>query len=491
MLFNSLTYIVFMLIAVPMVVFGPRWLRNSVFLIGSLAFYGFWRFDFLLLVLISAFIDWYAGLIIADTTGQRARKIWLFVSMTMNLLILGFFKYTHFVAGAIQDLSVFVGSPLEFKIPAIILPLGLSFYTFQSMSYTIDVYRRMQEPVRNYLKFLTFVMLWPQLVAGPILRTSEVIPQIEDYKRPTKGEFAYGLEEILQGLFKKLVIADTISPLVDAGFAIPSNQLGTLDVWTLAFAFGFQIYFDFSGYSQIALGSGRVMGFHFPRNFNWPYLATSPRDFWRRWHISLSTWIRDYLYLPLQGVAFRGTGKGHAKAKGEGTDNVKTDAGEGRRTIALFLTWFIMGLWHGANWTFAIWGLWHAMMVLAHRLIAPLAKPIPERLCAVLGWALTLSFAMLGWIWFRAQTVHDATTMIITAFDPTKLRVMAMRENTYLITFLLFVGFLTTAAAWKLNSMGKVPKPVRDIFIAASIGVMLFFVLLMLRQAQSFIYFQF
>jgi alginate O-acetyltransferase complex protein AlgI len=491
MLFNSLTYIVFMLIAVPMVVFGPKWLRNGTFLIGSLAFYGFWRFDFLALVLVCVFIDWYAGLVIADTTSQRARKTWLVVSMAMNLLILGFFKYTYFIAGTVHDLSVFVGSPLEFKVPSIILPLGISFYTFQSMSYTIDVFRRVQEPVRNYFKFLTFVMLWPQLVAGPILRTSEVIPQIEDYKKPTKGEFAYGLEEILQGLFKKLVIADTISPLVDAGFAIPAHQLGTLDVWTLAFAFGFQIYFDFSGYSQIALGSGRVMGFHFPRNFNWPYLATSPRDFWRRWHISLSTWIRDYLYLPLQGVKFRGTGKGHAKAKGEETTIAPVEASEARRTGALFLTWFIMGLWHGANWTFAIWGLWHAMMVLAHRLVAPIAKPLPSRVCAVLGWALTIGFAMLGWIWFRAQTVRDATTMVITAFDPSKLRIMAMRENTYLSTALVFVGFLIVAAAWKLNSKGLVPKAVRDVFIVASTGVMLFFVLLMLRQAQSFIYFQF
>jgi alginate O-acetyltransferase complex protein AlgI len=492
MLFNSLTYILFMLALVPMVVFGPKWLRNTVLLLGSLTFYAFWRVDFLALIVLSAFIDWYGGLQIEKSDNARVRKTWLAVSMTMNLLILGFFKYTYFVLGTTNTIFEAMGVETNLKLPEglhILLPLGISFYTFESMSYTIDVYRRVTPTVPNFLTFLTFVMLWPKLVAGPIFRTSEVVPQLDNYQRPKRGEVMYGLEEILQGLFKKLVLADSIAPLVDAGFQQPVAQMGMLDVWTLAFMFGFQIYFDFSGYSSIALGSSRVMGFHFPRNFNWPYLATSPRDFWRRWHISLSTWIRDYLYLPLQGVKFRGTGKGYVK--GEETTASNEQASEGRRTFALFATWFIMGLWHGASWTFALWGVWHAVLVLLHRFTEPVCGKLPLIVRQVGGWLWTVPMAMLGWIYFRATSMEQANAMIVRAFDITTIRTMSLRENVYLVAAVYMIGFLIVAAGWNLNQRGKVPVWVRNIVIALAGGVMFFSVFLMLRHIQTFIYFNF
>jgi len=489
MLFNSLTYILFMLALVPMVVFGPAWLRKTVMLVGSLAFYAFWRVDFLALIVLSAFIDWYGGMQIAKSDNPTVRKAWLAVSMVMNLTILGFFKYTYFVVGTTQSIFAVMGLPFEVTLPAILLPLGISFYTFESMSYTIDVYRRVTPTVPSFVNFLTFVMFWPKLVAGPIFRTSEVVPQMDNYQRPSRGEVVYGLEEILQGLFKKLVLADSIAPLVDAGFQQPVGQMGMLDIWTLAFLFGFQIYFDFSGYSSIALGSSRVMGFHFPRNFNWPYLATSPREFWRRWHISLSTWIRDYLYLPLQGVKFRGTGQGYVK--GEETTASNDDAGEARRTFALFATWFIMGLWHGASWTFALWGVWHAVLVLLHRFSEPVRERLPLPVRIVGGWLWTVPLAMLGWIYFRADGLEKANTMILRAFDISTIRTMSLRENVYLVTALYMVGFLLVAGAWNLNQRKKVPLWLRNVVIALSGGVMFFTVFIMLRHTQTFIYFNF
>ena len=489
MLFNSLTYLVFLAIAWPLVVLGGPRVRNATILFGSLTFYGFWRLDFLVVLLLSAWIDFFAGGRIAASASNRVRKAWLVLSIAMNLLLLGFFKYTYFIADSATGLCQLLGLEVTLDLRRaidIILPLGISFYTFQSMSYTIDIYRRVLEPVARFRLFLSYVILWPQLVAGPILRTSEVVPQLVRYTRPTRGEFSFGLEEILVGLFKKLFLADTIAPIVDAGFAVPASELGTLDVWTLAFAFGFQIYYDFSGYSQIALGSARILGFQFPRNFNWPYLATSPRDFWRRWHISLSSWIRDYLYLPLQGVAFRPRTAGDSHA-GSPTEH----ASELRRSVSLLLTWGIMGLWHGASWTFVAWGIWHAMLVLAHRMTEPLRVRLPMALRTVGGWSVTLALSMLGWIYFRAQSLDSANAMILRAFDFRSLRTMSLRENDYLITFGYMCGFLVMALAWKLNERGLVPKWLRVACVFAAQAVMITAVFLLLRQAKSFIYFNF
>jgi alginate O-acetyltransferase complex protein AlgI len=490
MLFNSLTYLVFMVLMVPPAVFGPRWLRQAILFFGGIVFYAFWRIDFTFLVLFTAFVDWFGGLRIYHSPTQAGKKAWMTISLVMNLVVLGFFKYFYFVVGTTQSIVEVFGGEFEFDLPfKIILPLGISFYTFHSLSYVFDMYRGQVPPIRKYTQFITYVMFWTQLVAGPILRAHEIVPQLENYKRPTKGEAVYAIEEIVQGFFKKIVLADTIAPIVDAGFALPTSSMGMLDVWVLAFAFGFQIYFDFSGYSSIALGSARLMGFQFPPNFNWPYLATSPRDFWRRWHISLSTWIRDYLYLPLQGAKFKSRA-GRAK-DGLADAKAEKEVTEARRTGALFLTWFIMGLWHGANWTFACWGVWHAALVWLHRVSEPVRTKFPMGLRVVGGFVFTLAFEMLAWIFFRAQDLTMAFTMIGRAFDPRTIGTRAVRENDYLVVFLYMVGFLLTALAWRLNKSPRLPNALRLPVLAASHGVMIFLVFLLLRQVKSFIYFQF
>ena len=502
MLFNSLTYLLFLAVCAPLCVFGPAWLRRTIFLGGSLAFYAFWRVDFTFLMIFNAVIDYCCSIMIGRSTSTAARRGWLAVSLVLNFGLLAFFKYTYFLVDTGHSIAQWFGGTFQPDLGfQIILPLGISFYTFQTVSYTIDVYRGLQEPIRSFPLFLTYVTFWPQLVAGPILRADEVVPQLQDYRRPTAAAVLRGLDEILAGLFKKVVLADTIGKLVDEGFAIEPARMGTLDVWCLAFAFGFQIYFDFAGYSSIAIGSARVLGFDFPENFRWPYLATSVREFWKRWHISLSSWIRDYLYLPLMGVRFRGS---HAvaggTAAGAGPASVATGGletrGEGnvspvRRDVALFATWFIMGLWHGANRTFALWGVWHALFIWLYRVSEPLRTRLPGPVRVVGGWAATLAVTMLGWIFFRATTVPGSLRMLATAFDPTRLRIRAMRENTYLVTFIYLVAMLATYAVLHVLPRERVPGWVRWAAVAVVQAVMLAAVFLSLRRAEQFIYFQF
>lgn len=498
MQFNSLTYIVFMAALAPLVVFGPRWLRNGVLLLGSVMFYAFWRIDFTGLVIFTAFVDWFGARRMFVSNDRTLRRFWLTLSVAMNLTVLCFFKYFKFAVGTGMSLATLVGLDVHLSegfrafLDGIILPLGISFYTFHSLSYVFDVYRGVVEPVPAFRDFLTYVLFWTQLVAGPILRTAQVVPQLVNYRRPEMGEVAYGLQEILQGLFKKLVIADQIAPLVDYGYALPTGQLGPLDVWLLAFSFGIQIYFDFSGYSQIALGSARAMGFHFPPNFDWPYLASSPREFWQRWHISLSTWIRDYLYVPLLGGGFKSR---DIKRTASAFDAELTSGrvSEARRTFALFATWFVMGLWHGANWTFALWGLWHASLIFVHRLIERFTDKLPAFVRTVGGWAVTLPFAMLGWVFFRAQTVADALSMVATAFDVRRLSEHVLRENHFLFAFGIMAGMLALAGTMRLfrDEESATAAWARWPFIAAANALMVAGVFMTLRQAKTFIYFQF
>jgi len=326
------------------------------------------------------------------------------------------------------------------------------------------------------------VTFFPQLVAGPILRAAEVIPQFA--RRP---EFDWinvgiGLRRILYGLFLKVVLADNISPLVDSGFAQPVTSLGALDVWTLAFLFGFQIYFDFSAYSHIALGSARMMGICFPENFRFPYLASSPRDFWRRWHISLSSWIRDYLYLPLAGI------KVHDRSTG-GLANATV---EKSHNSVLFLTWAIMGLWHGAAWTFIFWGLYHAVAIFIYRLVRPLAHRFSKRTTTVGGIAFTLPVMMLGWIPFRAQDLPTTLTMFAKLADPSAYTWLGLRENTYLIAVLLLLGVAGTYIFREFVIPWMRQKAFLTYIVEVPVFAIIFgLVFLFLRPISQFIYFQF
>lgn len=440
-----------------------------------------------MLMVFSACVDYVAADQIYKSGKTPERKMWLLISLITNLGLLFVFKYTYFIYDGIQ----IFGSTGNQNLPdlgiRIILPLGISFYTFQTISYTIDTYRKVIKPEKNFLAFLTYVTFWPQLIAGPILRAKEVIPQLVAERKANIRDIIPGVERIIVGLFKKVVLADTIAVMVDSAFDLDPNLFSAYDVWAAAILFGFQIYFDFSGYSDIAIGSARILGIRFPENFNFPYLSLSPKDFWKRWHISLSSWVRDYLYLPLIGQPVRTESTGGLAVAAE-------QDGNNKRTLALFLAWFIMGLWHGAAWTFGIWGLYHALLLFVYRKFRILNVLIEKT--PVLAWSLMFALATVGWIPFRAQSLSQAGIMFLKIINPL--------EYTLSVTFFravhpfhvygiiaLMAGMLLT---WYFTTSGRVKEQFNGIFPAIKfvrIAVMVFFVLLYLKTTNQFIYFQF
>lgn len=489
MLFNSLTYLAFMALIVPAFWLGTPTARRLIILAGSITFYAFWRPDFVALVVLSAAVDFFAAQRIHESQKVSSRRLFLSLSLGINLGLLILFKYSAFIADSASTALHWLGIEHRIDLPDFVLPLGISFYTFQTISYTIDVYRSVQKPVRSFSRFLSYVMFWPQLVAGPILRAGEVIPQLDAVRTPRLEEVSWGLRRFIFGLFKKVVLADSIAVIVDEGFGLPAGALGTLDAWTLAFAFGLQIYFDFSGYSEMAVGSAAMIGIRFPENFNWPYLADSPREFWKRWHISLSAWIRDYLYLPLTGAQFRSGSTGGIEAS---TVGIRANAA--RMSGALFGTWFIMGLWHGAAWQFAVWGLWHAALIQIYRL---LTQHLPLRAMSKLtwaGWPLTIAGSMLGWLFFRANDLDQAFHLLGTALDPTQLGLMAMRENSYLVVALFFSVMISAGVV--VRAWGRWDRRsdfwwIEQMAVSTAIGVSAFLSFVHLREVKTFIYFQF
>ncbi len=486
MIFNSASFLLFAAIVIPLYWALPRGPRLWLIFLSSLIFYGFWRVEFLPVMLFSTVTDYGCARGIHESSDPRRRKAYLGLSLVVNLGLLFYFKYLLFFADNAVGLLNLLGFDVEPPRLSIVLPLGISFYTFQTISYTVDVYRGFIKPERNFILYGCYVTYFPQLVAGPILRAREVIHQFDKRKRFELQEFALGLRRLIFGLFLKVVFADHIAPQVDVGFAQPLANMGALDVWTLAFLFGFQIYFDFSAYSHIAIGCARMMGIALPENFDNPYFSTSPRDFWKRWHISLSSWIRDYLYLPLAGQRVaddRSTG-GLAPAL-EASDR-------DQRTRALFLTWAIMGLWHGASWTFVLWGLYHATFVYAQRRVAPLTRNLSPRMQSLGGWTLTLPLMMLAWISFRAASLTDALAMYAKIFDPRLYLQLGLRENTYLqaavVMLCVLLSWVFKEAILPLISRHRVPWAIANT-LGYAVAIALVFVLL--RPINQFIYFQF
>lgn len=489
MTFNSLTYLVFLLLFVPIYWALPRTPRLWATFGASLIFYSFWRVDFVWIMLLSMTIDYLVALRIEVAATIKAKRAWLILSICANLGMLGYFKYFYFLSSNTNSLLKLLGLSVEIPYLDIVLPLGISFYTFQTISYIVDVYRGFIPAVRSYVLYGCFVTFFPQLVAGPILRAVELVGELSTRPGWDWGRFTLGIRRIIYGLFLKVVLGDNIAPLVDAGFATPISALSAVDIWTLAFLFGFQIYFDFAGYSHIALGSAALLGFRFPENFNYPYLATSLKEFWRRWHISLSSWIRDYLYLPLMGA------KVHAKLEDRssgGLGRAAADHGANKRTWALFLTWAIMGLWHGANWTFVLWGIYHACGVFLYRVSQALREKLGQSVRKYGGWIFTLAFVMLGWIPFRATSIENALAMYKKLLDPMGYLQMGFRENTYLIAALLLTGVVATN--WVARKKSVIFK--RDSVLVLALETVMFCgmfatIMMFLQQKVQFIYFQF
>jgi alginate O-acetyltransferase complex protein AlgI len=485
MLFNSVSYLLFVLIVVLAFWVIPEKHRQRLLLVASIVFYGLWRVEFVFLITFSAWVDYFFSLRISETNSPVSRRTYLLASLATNLLLLVYFKYTYFIVGNIELLGHVVGHEWKFDPGAIILPLGISFYTFLSISYTVDVYRRRFEPIRSFPTYLTYVLFWPHMIAGPILRAHELLPQLVSPERPNKGEIAAAIRYILFGLFLKVVMADNLAPLVDAAFNTPARNLGGTDVWTMAFGFGLQIYFDFAGYSMIAIGSALLVGVRFPENFNWPYLATSPREFWKRWHITLSSWVRDYLYLPLCGLADRDRSDG-------GIEVVTTSQSDRARIVfALFVTWAVMGLWHGAAWRFAIWGLWHATLIYLYRVFPGHRLAIPKSAMSIIGWGVTLAFSMLAWIPFRAEDLETTFALLARIADPGSYFRLGLRENFYLTVFLMFFSMLIARGVWASTKLFENYPAYRAVAEVGVLSLAMSLVFIFLRPVSQFIYFQF
>jgi alginate O-acetyltransferase complex protein AlgI len=493
-LFNSVTFLFLFLPIICLLYWQLHGnARLWLLLIASTVFYGFWRVEFVPLMLGSAIMDYYLALAIDRQQDPRWRKRLMQVSIVVNLGILGFFKYFLFFRDSLFSASQLLGFHPSFTTLNIILPLGISFYIFQTLSYTIDVYRRDIAPERSLLRYMTFVTFYPHLVAGPIMRPDILIPQLRDPAPFDGQQVRRGIERIIAGLFLKVVLADTIAGFVDQGFSGSLAQISALDAWTLAFLFGFQIYFDFAGYSSIAIGSAMIMNIYVPENFDFPYVATSPREFWKRWHISLSTWIRDYVYIPLMG-RYREPGHGAWDTLAEGSERVAGEprVTEAKRTHALFATWAIMGLWHGANWTFVLWGLYHAVMVWAQRLLSP-RLPSPAGLIgALLGVAITLPLMMAAWIPFRAATLRDTFILWSKMLDPRQYHGVALAPNSYIIAAALTLAmFLVWAVRARivprLKPDGAVLLAGKSVYLTVAIAI----IFVMLEVRSAFIYFQF
>ena len=500
MTFNSWAYVLLALIVVPLHWLLPHRFRTPFLVLVNFGVYSLWRWEFTFLLLFSTSVDFICAKAVNRTDNQTIRRLWLAGTLVINLGLLAYFKYTYFFldnVGAASGLLGFAPFSHSSLGLSIILPLGISFYTFHSISYTVDVYRRHILPADSYLKFLAFVTFWPQLVAGPILRASEIIPQLEAERRLNWDMVSSGLALIVVGLFKKVAIADNVAPFVDFWFNRDPHLLTALDVWNSTFLFGFQIYFDFSGYSDIAIGSALLLGIVFPDNFNWPYMATSPRDFWQRWHISLSSWIRDYLYLPLTGQKFKSRSSGGVSQSTGGISVAVQAQADASKTRALFLTWAIMGLWHGAAWTFVLWGLYHSAMIWLYRAIKPLNRLMEK--VPVAGWLLTLPVAMAGWIFFRANNVSQAVIMFGKLLNPSEYylspEIVGLSNPTagwsYLYSAVIMGGMIAVFLLQRSPTLLSLPKWFTESVRTCYLAVMLFAVVLLMEQTTQFIYFQF
>lgn len=396
MLFNSLSFVVFFVIV--LVLYYSKlfsWTgRKRMLLFSSYVFYGLWNPPLVILLWISTVVDWQAGKKLAVLDDPRKRKLWLLLSMVVNMGFLAFFKYGNFLLENFTFLMQTLGVNYEARPMDIILPMGISFYTFQTMSYTIDMYYKKMEPARTFLDFALYVTFFPQLVAGPIVRAQDLVTQFYHEKRATIEQFIWGLFLLTIGLFQKVVLADTLlSGNADTVFG-SEKILHSLDAWTGTLAFSGQIFFDFAGYSTCAIGIALMLGIYLPDNFRYPYASIGFSDLWRRWHISLSTWLRDYLYIPLGGNRF----------------------GITRMYFALLVTMLLGGLWHGAAWTFVVWGALHGTYLIVERL---LRKRINIKINAYNGIffaLLTYTCVNITWVFFRAKEFSTAKNMILSMF---------------------------------------------------------------------------
>ena len=467
MLFNSYEFLVLFL---PLVRLGyyvvlPKSWRLGFLTVASYIFYGWWDYRFCSLMFLTTVIDYVAALGIYRARTPAAKKGWMLLSVVSGLTLLGFFKYYGLFAQTGNALASWLhGAPVH-PLPALdlILPIGISFYTFHSMSYAIDVYRGAVAPARNFINFACFVSLFTQLVAGPIIRYRDLTDQLL-HRTHTLDKAARGVAFFVLGLVKKVIVADGVASLVPLVFGEPHP--GLAEAWVGVLAYTVQIYFDFSGYSDMAVGLGYLFGFQIAQNFHSPYRAVSITDFWRRWHMSLSTWLRDYLYIPLGGSRL----------------------GVRRTYLNLFLTMLLGGLWHGANWTFVVWGAYHGLLLALERALGMSAAP--GRLAAALRQALTFLLVMVGWVFFRCDTLPQALTLLggLVGLNGVGLDLLRVHADGLALA-MLPVGLLV---AWFLPNTWELKYRFRwweCVLLAFALAVCVMVILI--NVSSPFLYFQF
>jgi alginate O-acetyltransferase complex protein AlgI len=446
----------------------PRRGKNVMLTGISYIFYGWSNPLFTLLMLFSTIVDYCCGLVIGVSDRAKIRKIALFVSIAANLSLLGFFKYTGFALETYNQLFQVVGGENFDAVPVLtfLLPLGISFYTFQSMSYTIDVYRKEANHVTNFLDFACFVSMFPQLVAGPIIRFQEVAEQLAT-RVHSYEKFARGVAFFSLGMAKKVLLANSCGKIADITFAAEATNV--VDAWFGIVAYAFQIYFDFSGYSDMAIGLGLMFGFVFAKNFDSPYLSASITEFWRRWHISLSTWLREYLYIPLGGNKMGGN----------------------RTALNLAIVMLLGGLWHGASWNFVMWGAIHGTLLGSERVFGK--KPLYFALPKFVRVAITFGFVLIAWVFFRAETFSGALTYLGSMFG-----LVDVPMSSILLDGLLYSRYHLLAITVSAIIVWRCPQTwdwTRRLSAVKICGIVLIFSLsvavLSMQSYNPFIYFNF
>lgn len=480
MLFNSISFAIFL----P-VVFTLYWLlsknfklQNLLLLIASYYFYGCWDWRFMFLLAFSTFLDYYSGIKIEEASSKALKKTWLIISVGINLGFLGFFKYYNFFIDSFTEMLTNVGVNVHPWTLQIILPVGISFYTFHGLSYIVDIYKDRIKAERNIVDYSVFVSFFPLLVAGPIERATHLLPQIK-----VKREFSYpmavdGLRQILWGLFKKMVIADNCAIYANQIFSTYETQPGSSLVLGAIF-FTFQIYGDFSGYSDIAIGVAKLFGINLLKNFNYPYFSRDIAEFWRRWHISLSTWFRDYLYIPLGG----------------------SQGGNWMRVRNTFIIFIVSGFWHGANWTFIFWGFLNALYIMPSIIfktnrnnieIVAYNKMLPS-IKELVNIVITFSLTALAWVFFRSASISDAFGYIAGMFNKSILSFPPLKKSAVatliLIAFLLIIEWLGRRNNYGIEKLlSRSNRLIRWGFYAF---IIMLIGLFLQTHESPFIYFQF
>ena len=471
MVFNSLSFAVFFACVLVMHALPISWnARKRNLLVASYLFYAAWNPPFVILLWISTIVDWYAAQKLVHAEKQNVRRAWMLLSVVANLGMLAYFKYGNFL---LENFTAFAASlGIAYQAPKfdIVLPVGISFYTFATMCYTLDVYLKRAAPAKNFLDYALFVTFFPHLVAGPIMRPTELVPQFAEPRRATPNMLRFGLALMTLGLFQKIVLADSFMAPVAEMIYDGSKVPGALDAWVATLAFSGQIFCDFAGYSTTAIGAAMCLGFAMPDNFRFPYAAIGFSDFWRRWHITLSSWLRDYLYIPLGGNRH----------------------GPARTYTALMVTMLLGGLWHGASWAFVVWGGLHGLYLGVERALrGRFSQYRPGPLMLLLIALLTYALINITWVFFRAHG-FDKALLVLKGMFGLNAAAVPILPTVHLVMVTLIVGSIVFAH-WQMRGQTLESAVARApaLLLSGLLGVMAFLIVIAQGTGNAFIYFQF